>query len=254
MQPLRIFIGYDHRQSVSFTTLAHSILARSSKPVSITPLVINQLPIKRTGLTPFTFSRFLVPWLCNFKGYGLFLDADIILNDDISKLFDLADDRYHVFVAKNEKRFEWASVMLFNNEKCQFLTPDFIETAHNLHWISWCPDDKIGDLPPQWNHLVGYDSPNENPSLIHYTQGVPAFLETETCEHADKWRKEFSAANGATSWESLMGRSVHAAKLVIAEDKEVTVPRYFLHSSGDSVRSEYKDKIREIVEAKYGTP
>ncbi len=257
MQPLRIFIGYDHRQPIAHTVLAHSILSKSSKPVSITPLVINQLPLKRTGLTPFTYSRFLVPYLCNYEGWGLFLDIDMILNDDISKLFDLVDDRYNVLVSKNTKRFEWASVMLFNNEKCTKLTPEYIETGESLHCISWCTEDKIGSIPPSWNHLVGYDSPKENQSLIHYTQGIPAFPETETCEYADLWRKSLMEANYvACPWVELMGHSVHSVRLNLSHDdpeKTLCVPKYYLHSSGDSILPEYKDKIQELVETKYGT-
>lgn len=254
MQPLPIFIGYDHRQPVALTTLAHSIYSKASKPVSIIPLVLNQLPLKRTGLTPFTFTRFLVPYLCDYKGWGLFLDIDIILNDDIVKIFSLVDDRYSVFVSKNEKRFEWASVMLFNNAKCTNLTPEYVETAEDLHRIAWCKDEEIGDLPPEWNHLVGYDAPRESPSLIHYTQGIPAFKQTETSEHAGLWRENHIKANSATSWEDLMGHSVHAANLNLGDDKTLKVPRYFLHESGDSVNEGFKEKIRELAEAKYGSP
>ena len=74
---LRVFIGYDDRQPVAYNVLQFSIATRSSRPVTITPLIINQLPIKRTGLTPFTFSRFLVPWLCDYQGTALFLDIDM---------------------------------------------------------------------------------------------------------------------------------------------------------------------------------
>jgi lipopolysaccharide biosynthesis glycosyltransferase len=114
---LKVFIGYDHRQPISYNVLQHSVFRNSSKPVSITALKIDQLPIGRTGLTPFTFSRFLVPYLCDYKGWALFLDSDILVKGDIAELFNLSDDKYTVMVSKNEKRFEWASVMLFNNEK-----------------------------------------------------------------------------------------------------------------------------------------
>ena len=60
---INVFIGFDERQRVSFTTLASSIYELSSAPVSVSPLVLRTLPISRRGLTPFTFSRFLVPGL-----------------------------------------------------------------------------------------------------------------------------------------------------------------------------------------------
>lgn len=221
---LRIFIGYDHRQPIAYNVLQQSIFTRSSKPVAITPLVLPQLPFKREGgLTPFTFSRFLVPYLCDYKGWALFLDIDILLADDISKLFDLADDRYAVMVSKNEIRFEWASVMLFNcgHEANKKLTPKFVEKADRLHQISWCEENEIGDLPREWNHLVGYDKERDDAKLIHYTQGIPCFPETNDCEKANEWHTEHKMMNGAVGWIHLMGNSVHAA---LVGDK--VLPKY----------------------------
>lgn len=211
-QSLKVFIGYDHRQPISLAVLQHSIFTRSSKPVSITPLVLDQLPIERRGLTPFTFSRFLVPWLCEYKGWALFLDADMLVLDDIAKLFKLKDEEKAIHVIKNPKRFEWASVMLFNCEKCQILTPEFVEKADGLHTIDWVSENFIGDLPTSWNHLVGYDEPRNDASLIHYTQGVPCFPETSDSEHAPVWVQEHKHMNSAHPWVELMGKSVHAFK------------------------------------------
>ncbi len=210
---LRIFLGYDPRQPISLNVLQSSIYRQSSKPVAIIPLVLSTLPIKREGLTPFTWSRFLVPYLCGYQGWGLFLDSDMLLMDDIAKLFDLADDRYGAMVVKNELRFEWASAILFNCAKCQILTPDFIENAPRLHDMSFLAEGDIGSLPAEWNHLVGYNAPCDKPKLIHYTQGIPAFAQTNDCEHADKWFEAHMNMNLITNWNDLMGNSVHAAEL-----------------------------------------
>jgi len=221
---LRVFIGFDHRQPVSYNVLQQSIYSLSSKPVAITPIVITQLPFKRVGLTPFTFTRFLVPWLCDYKGWALFLDIDMLLKDDVSKLFDLADDKYAVMVSKNTKRFEWASLMLFNcaHKANKVLTPEYCEKAEGLHGISWCKEEQIGALPGEWNHLVGYDKPNEDAKLVHYTQGVPCFNETIDSEHAQIWHETHKLTNFAHPWVELMGQSVHA---VMGDDGKL-VPRY----------------------------
>ena len=76
---LNVFIGYDPRQPVAYNVLQHSIVRHASEPVAITPLILKQLPIERRGLTEFTFSRFLVPYLCGFKGMAVFLDADMVV-------------------------------------------------------------------------------------------------------------------------------------------------------------------------------
>lgn len=210
---LRIFIGYDPRQPISLNVLQSSIYRLSSKPVAIVPLVLPTLPIKREGLTPFTYSRFLVPYLCGYEGWALFLDADMLLMADIAELFALVEDKYAVMVSKNSLAFERASMMLFNCAKCKILTPEYIESAPRLHDISWAPADEVGDLPRFWNHLVGYDCARDDPKLIHYTQGVPAFPQTNDCEHADKWFLAHQNMNFVTNWLDLMGNSVHAAQL-----------------------------------------
>lgn len=210
---LKIFIGFDPRQPVSYNVLQQSILSRASKPISITPLIIETLPINRVGLTPFTFTRFLVPYLCNYEGWALFLDIDMLLLDDISKIFDLADDKYAVMVSKNEHRFEWASAMLFNCAKCTILTPEYISTADKLHQIAWADESEIGDLPREWNHLVGYDTERQDAKLVHYTQGVPCFPETNDSEYAKHWEEERRFMNCSMPWEHLMGPSIHATTI-----------------------------------------
>jgi hypothetical protein len=204
-----IFIGVDVRQPIAYTALQSSIIARASEPVAITPLLIDSLPVKRRGLTDFTFTRYLPPYLMNYEGTALFLDADMIVLDDICKLFELADDNYAVQVVKAKQRFEWPSLMLFNCAKCKELTPEYIETEQPqaLRW------GEVGELPKEWNHCVGYDEPNENAKLIHYTMGIPAFKEVQHLERVNEWRDEIIAANSTVSYQELMGKSVHAEKL-----------------------------------------
>ena len=73
------------------------------------------------------------------------------------------------------------------------LTPEFVNTATGLelHQFKWLADDGlIGSLPHRWNHLIGYDAPSDDVSLVHYTLGGPYFNENKDCERADAWRKE----------------------------------------------------------------
>lgn len=211
MTPLRIFIGYDHRQPLAYNVLQHSLLSRSSVPLSITPLVLSQLPITRQGLTPFTFSRFLVPWLCNFRGRALFLDSDFLCLADIAQLFSLADDTEAVQLVRGRHRFEWTSMMLFNcfHSDNTRLTPDLIEHTHTaLHQAAWT--SCVGVVPSSWNHLVGYDPPRSDARLVHFTQGLPIFEETRGSEYTEEWETERLAMFAVASWPTLMGRSVHA--------------------------------------------
>ena len=205
---LRIFVGYDPRQPIAAQVLMHSIYTRASKPVSITPLVLAQLPIKRKGLTEFTYSRYMVPRLCNYFGNALFLDADMLVLDDIWKLDDLcAPQMKGVSVVPHEKRkFERPSLMYFNNARCRRLTPELIETGvpQTLDWA-----DSIGEIPSEWNHLVGYDNQRTDAKIVHFTQGIPCFPETKDHEYSAEWHREAKQTCSTVSWEAIMGNSVH---------------------------------------------
>lgn len=207
MKPLRVFVGFDPRQCVAYTALHTSILMTASQPVSITPLILQTLPLTRQGLTPFTYSRFLVPWLCNYEGTALFIDSDMLCLDDIAKLFDQNDGSADVLVSKNKLRFEWASVMLFNCERCTVLTPEFVQEDESIMKLNWA--QKVGDLPPEWNHLVGYDDPKQA-ALVHFTQGIPCHPETKGVEYSDEWHMAAQTAMKTQTWHAVMGNSVHA--------------------------------------------
>lgn len=226
---LRIFIGHDPRQPVSTQVLMHSLYARSSQPLAITPLRIENMPIKREGLTPFTYSRFLVPWLCNYEGWALFLDADMLCLGDIAELFlyklpnhkgikgdeaiplsALTPELPTVMVVKNPQRYEWASLILFNCNACSMLTPEFVNNYGKLHTFGFLNEREIGELPREYNHLVGYSDPRPDAKLVHFTQGIPAFSETEDCEYAKEWREEAMHMTSTKPWRELMGNSVHA--------------------------------------------
>lgn len=192
-----------------------SITRLSSKPVQVCPLYINQLPITRQGLTPFTFTRFLVPWLCNYQGWALFTDPDMMVTADLSELFSYADDQFDLMVIKNPQRFEWASIILFNCAKCTTLTPEYIQDAPpaDLFDMNWRSDVEVGELPLEWNHLVGYSPQRDDAKLVHYTQGSPMFPEIGACEYSAEWLREHINLNAFRTWQEIMGTSVHATWL-----------------------------------------
>ena len=210
MEALKVFIGYDPRQPLAYNVLQHSIVRHASKPVAITPLILGQLPLKRRGLTEFTFSRFLVPYLCDFQGKALFLDADMAVTGDIASLFDACDViGGAVFVMRKQQQFEWASAMLFNCSRCIKLRPEWIEDEDNNPFdLQWA--QQVGDMPEEWNHCVGYAPTRTDASLYHYTQGLPCWPETKGLQEDAIWLAERDAMLASVSWEELMGQSVHA--------------------------------------------
>ncbi len=202
---LRVFIGYDPRQPIAYNVLQHSIVRHASRPISITPLILGQLPLKRRGLTEFTYSRYLVPWLCGYDGQALFLDADMVVKGDIAELFAPFDAQ--VALQIEQPQFEWASAMLYNCARCRVLSPEYVENRANILFdYSWAP--RIGKLPAEWNRPVGYSEPSDS-KLYHYTQGVPIWPETRGLE-PEPFVSEAKAMLHTVSYQELMGNSVHA--------------------------------------------
>lgn len=209
---LRIFVGVDDRQPLSYNVLHHSIVRHATVPVAVTPLRLSTLPIQRKGLTEFTYTRYLVPWLCDFQGWALFLDSDMLVLGDINELFQKADDQYAVMVVQNKMRFEWPSLMLFNCKKCEILTPSYVEkygSPQDMSWAGGMPG--VGNLPAEWNHCSNYDSPNgAQPKLVHYTQGIPCWHETADSDFAAEWIAERDDMLRICTWKDIMAISVHA--------------------------------------------
>ena len=204
MTQFKVFIGFDPRQPLAYNVCRSSI-ERRTPDVEIKPLILKNLPMTRKGLTDFTYSRYLVPWLCGYKGYGLFLDSDMIVLSNLNELVPYMED---IAVVKHPKlKFEWTSMILFNNEKCKILTPLYVESKQpqTLEWAS-----QIGELSSEWNHCVGYDKPRTNAKIVHFTQGIPYWLETKNCEYSKEWFEEYNYMTHTVSWIELMGNSVHA--------------------------------------------
>jgi lipopolysaccharide biosynthesis glycosyltransferase len=225
---IRVFIGYDPRESVAWHTLAHSILSRASEPVSITPIALAGLdglfdrPRDPRQSTDFSFSRFLTPYLSNYEGWSIFMDCDMLVLEDIAGLWNLRDDRHAVQVVKHrhvpkesskflgmpQTRYEkknWSSVMLMNNARCRKLTPHYVNTASGLelHQFKWLHDEElIGPLPHRWNHLVGYDAPRDDIALLHYTAGGPYFDEWKHCDYSELWFEEHRRMQNASQRRS----------------------------------------------------
>jgi len=212
---IKVFIGYDANEVVAYNVLAYSIIEYASEPVSIIPIKLQHLssihnrPRHKLASTEFSFSRFLVPHLCDYEGWAIFMDCDMLVRKDIATLWNLRDDNYAVQVVKHDhkpkeevkflnqaqtkyEKKNWSSVMLLNCSKCEKLTKDYVNTATGLelHQFKWLEGDHlIGEIPHQWNHLVGYDPFDAEAANVHFTEGGPYFNEYHDCEYSSEWNE-----------------------------------------------------------------
>lgn len=160
--------------------------------------------------TEFANSRFLIGHLAG-SGYALFMDCDVLVRCNLTKLFGIceSDPSKAVWCVKHDYRpvnnfkmdgqrqtryfrKNWSSVMMWNcdHPANRALTLEQINTlpGRDLHRFCWLQDDDIGELGPEWNHLVGISEPIDDPKIIHYTNGGPWEYGYERVDYADEWR------------------------------------------------------------------
>ena len=92
-----LYIGYDssnYGQELAFEVCKRSVL-KFNKDIKIIKLEKNNLKEKNIyrrendtdGSTEFTYTRFLVPYLNNYKDFAIFCDSDFIWRCDINEIF-----------------------------------------------------------------------------------------------------------------------------------------------------------------------
>lgn len=227
-----VYIGYDPRESLAYQ-VAESSLRKRTKEVNVRPIALHNpdvssiltRPIERVNgklwcpisqapmSVEFAISRFCVPFI-HKTGWCLFVDCDVLFLADVEELFQLADERYAVMVVKHNYRPSsatkmdgqiqtsydrklWSSVMLWNcdHPANQNLTLRKLNEwpGRDLHGLRWLDDDLIGELPREWNHLVGIDTPDKWPvKLAHYTLGGPWLTGIKDTFWDRLWLREFA--------------------------------------------------------------
>lgn len=211
---ISLFCGFDEREQIGWHVFVASVLARTSEPVAIHRLDSCGLP---QGSNAFTLSRFLVPFLTEYKGRAIFADAaDMLMLADIAELDALFDESKAVQVVQHPTystrhkikyigtsmqcpnmdytRKNWASLMLLNCEHQAWrgvdpltLEPCSIKATLQFDGV---PDDAIGALPNEWNRIVDEGQPVEGAKMLHFTAGIPAFPHYAKTPGADLWFAE----------------------------------------------------------------
>ena len=220
MDKHNIYIGFDstnYGQHLAYEVCKKSILKyNKSNNIIINKLVKKDLETQNifnrndnTGSTEFTYTRFLVPYLNNYKGWALFCDSDFLWFCDVDEIFDkYNDEKYAVYCVKhtyqncnhtlkmNGKKQEWyprknwSSLMLFNcsHPSIKNLSVDNInqKSPQWLHRMEWCKENEIGEIDTRYNYLINYYSDNDY-KVLHYTDGGPWYLNHRYSLYSNKW-------------------------------------------------------------------
>lgn len=209
---IRIFVGFDQREAVNYHAFCQSVIDTCSRPVSFTPL--GNILKRSDGSNAFNVSRFLVPELCDFEGYAIYADSDMIVKSDLAELWALRPVRDAIKVVKHDYKTKHprknlgtrmesinedypgknqSSLMLWNCDHVdnRRLTRDFVAKAksQDLHRFRWT--DAVGEIPREWNWLVNEFEDNPEAKLLHYTIGSPCFEYYSQGPHSLEWHQTY---------------------------------------------------------------
>ena len=222
---IKIFIGYEKNHPEAYTVCRASI-QRFNDQYDIRPLIKEDLQRQAIYTRPyqgestdFAFTRFLVPHLMDYDGYGLFCDGDFLWRCDPKEITEFVDQSCAVSVVKHPElimsdhvkmegkinrpypKKYWSSLMYFNCSLCKELTREYVsrKQASELHGFDWAED--IGSIPATFNMLVGYYD-FIDPKAVHFTDGGPWLEQYKDVPYADEWRD-------VLHWEAEHGQQVH---------------------------------------------
>lgn len=182
--PIRVFVGADENQQLAFRVLEYPIRRHSTIPVDIVSLGQFPMPTpadprwrSRTG---FTFQRFLIPALCGYRGRAIYLDADMLVFQDLADLWrwPMPDSIHLLYTRQHSERARLAAyaVMVLNCERLQWnieeiirslddAETDYQKLVYELDLVG--ESEKSAALPTDWNALEQYEA--RRTALIHFT-------------------------------------------------------------------------------------
>ena len=232
---IQLVIGWDSREAVGGHVFLQSVIERCSMPVEVTiltPAILKELGVGTDGTNAFSKARFLTPYLTGYSGYAIFADgADMLCVSDLAELWGSRDPDMavqvvkHNYTPRNTRKYigtdmesgnepyprkQWSSLVLWH---CSYfghrqLTPAFVENATGsfLHRFSWLPDERIGEIPKEWNWLVDEDNQSDSAKLVHYTQGIPGFSHYDGVSYSDEWKQAWVDMNKGLQYQITINR------------------------------------------------
>lgn len=180
--PVRVFVAATPAEWLPMRVLEFSIRERSSLPVELSAIYSHQRPIPQPkgagnrARTPFSFQRFLIPELCQFKGRAIYMDADMQVFEDIEGLWNqpFGDNHLLTVASGTQGRRSQFSVMVLDckqlNWKIEDIVADLDSGALEYRTLMFemSVAKKIGySVPVYWNSLEQYSAGQT--SLLHYT-------------------------------------------------------------------------------------
>ena len=255
VDPIRIFVGCDDSQMLAARVLEYSIRKHTQHPIQF--FCMRNMPItppkhtKNRPGTGFSFNRFLIPKLSGYDGKALYIDADMLVFDDIAKLWNTPFDGKRVLCSTQyDVPTGWENRNNNEHGEGRYWTPGrqmsvMLMDCSNLDWdvdqivqgldrneysyrelmAEFCilPQEHIGDtIPSEWNCLEWYEDGRSK--LVHFTVVPTQPWKNDRSPIKDVWECVYREAvsDGAVPLkmiqDSIERRLVKASLLDIARE------------------------------------
>lgn len=180
--PIRVFIASTPSEWLPARVLECSIRETTSANVEVAQLHTFNRPIpmpchpESRPRTPFSFQRFLIPELCEWRGQALYLDADMQVFRDINALWTcpMRGCDVQTVAAGNSGRRGQFSVMLLDCAALKWQVEAIVDAldARRLTYEQLMYEMRVArqigrHLPAEWNSLEHYEAGQT--ALLHYT-------------------------------------------------------------------------------------
>jgi len=256
VEPIRIFVGCDDSQMVAGKVLEYSIRKHTNHPVEV--FFMRNMPVpppkakKNRPGTGFSFNRFLIPKLAGYRGKAIYLDADMLVFEDIEKLWNIPMDGKKVLCSSQTeipKGWEggknndlgpgryWTpgrqmSVMLMDCDRLDWDIDEIVKGLDDEKYsykelmAKFCilDEEDIGDtIPNEWNCLEWFEEGRS--CLVHFTVVPTQPWKNDRNEHlGEVWTNAYkeAVAAGAVPMELIQelvdGKHIKPSLLELAKE------------------------------------
>lgn len=161
---IKVFVGTVDLHHEAEKALEYSIRKNTKEDVDLTFMD----PGWYVPPTGFSSHRFMIPRLCNYEGYAIHLDVDMLVLGDLSELMEYKTPGRWCVTFKHPRRGYRDEVAVIDCSAFKDIPPDSVlKQNHGKFQAKAVIGDRyLCNIPRDWNMLDRFD---ENTKLIHLT-------------------------------------------------------------------------------------